>query len=353
MQKILVLGHGIAGALLSYQLRRMGADVFVVEHPSRPGSSRIAAGIINPVTGKRYAKSWDYEKFWTAATTLYRQLESEFGIQCLHERPILRLLGSAEEANNWSARCALPEFQDFMAEAADAGIWQNYLAQASYYGRIDHSAQVDFKTLLDALEQNLRSINRFEHRNFSYDDISAAQQSYDAIVCCEGAMGSANPFFPEIRWQSAKGEGLLVEFLDQDLNQMLQQTDNAPMLKKDLIIASPGGRWQGLSWVGASFYWDFENEQPTEKGHLPIIDSLEKMLSTPYRIHQHFAGIRPVVTDRRPLLGCSLQQDNCYVFNGLGAKGALLAPYWSQQMAAFVLEQKTVDPVVNVARFRK
>jgi hypothetical protein len=45
------------------------------------------------------------------------------------------------------------------------------------------------------------------------------------------------------------------------------------------------------------------SEQPTELGKQSIIERFEKLLRVDYMVENHVAGIRPAVSDRRPILG--------------------------------------------------
>jgi glycine/D-amino acid oxidase-like deaminating enzyme len=52
----------------------------------------------------------------------------------------------------------------------------------------------------------------------------------------------------------------------------------------------------------------------------------------------HRAGIRPAMQSRRPVAEIHQQIKQAAVFNGLGTKGYLLAPYFSKKLAAELVE---------------
>ncbi len=54
----LVVGHGIAGATLAYVLRERGHRVLVYDPGQENSASNVAAGLMNPVAGKRLALTW-------------------------------------------------------------------------------------------------------------------------------------------------------------------------------------------------------------------------------------------------------------------------------------------------------
>ena len=57
----LIVGQGICGTMLSWYLHKEGKTFLVIDEEKPNSSSRVAAGVINPVTGRRYAYSWMIE----------------------------------------------------------------------------------------------------------------------------------------------------------------------------------------------------------------------------------------------------------------------------------------------------
>ena len=76
------------------------------------------------------------------------------------------------------------------------------------------------------------------------------------------------------------------------------------------------------------------------------------MIKCPFKVEAHDAGIRPVVKDRRPVLGWSTQNPRIGIFNGMASKGALLAPFWANHLLLNLTEGQPIDPEVQVQRFK-
>ena len=55
---VLIVGQGICGTFLSRELDRVGLSYIVVDEEQPGTASRAAAGLINPVTGRRFVKTW-------------------------------------------------------------------------------------------------------------------------------------------------------------------------------------------------------------------------------------------------------------------------------------------------------
>ena len=135
--------------MLAHVLRHKGAQVMLAEGKLPGRSSEVAAGIINPVTGKRFVKSWRLDDFFPVARRQYQELEPQLGIQIWEERPILRLLATPEETNDWSVRCAQPDYADHLGELSSAGAWTPFLKPGFHFGAIRQAARVNFPKLIN------------------------------------------------------------------------------------------------------------------------------------------------------------------------------------------------------------
>ncbi|MEO1998698.1 MAG: FAD-dependent oxidoreductase, partial [Planctomycetaceae bacterium] len=70
----LIVGQGLAGTALAWSLTWRHRNILVVDR-SRPSSaSRVAAGLITPITGQRLTPTWRYNEFWPAAVEFYRRV---------------------------------------------------------------------------------------------------------------------------------------------------------------------------------------------------------------------------------------------------------------------------------------
>ena len=54
----IILGQGISGTFLSYYLQKAGKKIIVIDDAETFTASRIASGVINPVTGRRVVETW-------------------------------------------------------------------------------------------------------------------------------------------------------------------------------------------------------------------------------------------------------------------------------------------------------
>lgn len=344
----LIIGQGVAGTLLAHFLQSLGCSVHIIDEYSEQAASQVAAGIINPITGRRYVKSWRVDELIPFARQTYHTLEQELGVRIFHERNIIRTLFNSREENDWLARTAQPGYESYLLDEASLHNYASRTLLAYGYGEVTHSGQTDLPTLTRAFREKLQREDAVTAVKLAYDQlaIKADGVKYGAIhakrmVCCEGAWGAKNPFFSYLPFGGAKGEVLIVRIPGADFEKIMKhRIFIVPLAEKDHY------------WIGSTYGWKYADAAPTEEGRLYLEQRLRDLLQAPFEVVDHRAAIRPTVKDRRPFLGQHPDLPALHIFNGLGTKGASLGPYWAHHMAAYLEEGATLDPEVDIQRFQ-
>lgn len=341
----LIVGQGLAGTLLSYFLLLENQRVIVIDHPYEGRTSNIAAGLVNPVTGRRIAKSWRFEEFYAFAKETYHLLEAMLEVKLWRDRTILRALHSVFEENEWARRSGYPEFQAFMQDSSNTTDLEGKMKPPHAWGELLSSAQVAMPLLIDAWHKYLTKRGLFYVEEFDYqgigfenDKVSYGQWTAKKLIFCEGALAVKNPFFNHLPFLPTKGELLLLR---------IPGLPNQRILKHKLFFVPLEDE---LFWVGSTSSYEFEEPKPSEAGLRYLMKELGQSLDIPYEVKDHLAGIRPTVSDIRPFLGLHPANQNLGIFNGLGTKGALLGPFFAKQMADFLLGHEQLEADVDIAR---
>jgi len=345
----LIVGQGLAGSLLAHFLEKKGASIFVIDPDGEGSASRRAAGLINPVTGRYFVKSWRVDELIPFARDTYRSLEAQLDGTFFNERCILRALGSAKEENDWLARAGDSGYQQYMGDHAHADDFQNLLYPTLAYGQTLQSAQLNVAVFLDFYRKYLLRKNWLSNNKFHYDELILSDEGITyqdiqakAVLFCEGFGAVKNPFFNYLPFRGDKGEALIVRIPEANFDQIVKQNNT--------FIAPLGN---DLYWIGATYEWHFDSDTPTEKARMEILERLHTVLKMPYEVIEQWAAIRPTVKDRRPFLGQHPQFPQLWIFNGLGTKGASLAPFWANHLCEVILNSTALDAEVAIQRFRK
>ena len=85
----LIIGQGISGTWLSYYLQKANKSFLVIDNNQFNSASRIAAGIINPVTGRRIVKTWMIDELISFLLPAYEELGIDLGINAIQQKSMI------------------------------------------------------------------------------------------------------------------------------------------------------------------------------------------------------------------------------------------------------------------------
>ncbi len=185
--EFVVVGQGLAGTALAWSLLRRGRTVVVVDR-ERGGCSRLAAGLITPVTGKRLAKSWRWDELYPAAVAFYRAVEADTGASFFHERPALRLFANEAERDEFRRREGTILRGLVRPETQINGEWF-----AAPFGGFEmpHAARLDVPRYLDASREHFRARGAYLAAEVDPRDVERPPLSLTSPL--EGEVGGASP----------------------------------------------------------------------------------------------------------------------------------------------------------------
>lgn len=342
----LIVGQGLAGTLLAHFLLKIGKAIHIIDNDYERAASKVAAGIVNPVTGRRYVKSWKIDELLPFVQQTYQELETELGVKLFHSIPIIRTLFNRREENDWLNRSGETGYEKYLLDGYDLEAYAMHTVPAFSYGETAHTARVDLKTLVTACKKKWTATGFLSKEQLDYDCLEFREAyieykhfSAKRVIFCEGHQGKTNPFFSYLPFGGAKGEALIVR---------IKAADFGKIIKHRVFIVPMG---QDLYWVGSTSDWHFEHDLPTAKGKQFLEERLKDFLKVPFEIVEHKAAVRPTVKDRRPFLGQHPEFSNLIIFNGLGTKGASLGPYFAQQLVGFLEQKNALDREVDIKRF--
>ena len=121
----LIIGQGLAGSLLSYFLLKKGKSIAIVDDSHRTASSAVAAGVINPITGRRFVKSWRLDELLPFAIQTYQDLSELTGTTYYRSKNVAWFFREIEIENNWMARSADIDLQAYISDAFNKANYQS------------------------------------------------------------------------------------------------------------------------------------------------------------------------------------------------------------------------------------
>lgn len=338
----LIVGQGLAGTWLSYFLWKAGKNIRVIDNGNPTAASKVASGIINPITGRRLVKSWKIDALLPFARQMYAELGQLLQADLCYDYPIVWLLSSIAELNNFDVLSDRAGYSHFIEKVA-AEQFDESLQKHIGYAKIK-GLHVDTALLLQKFRSFLQK-NKLLQQDFLYfDDLIIEDDRIcwkdicaKKILFCEGWRGLQNPYFQYLPFNVAKGETLLIHAPDLAAHQSIV---------KSKVFIVPKGKQN--FWIGSTYVWDELNEIPSASGYQNLCQRLEASIRVPYTVLAQQAGIRPTTKQRRPFVGLHPKYLSLGIFNGLGTKGVSLSPYFAHQFVTYLLEGKALDKVVAI-----
>ena len=333
-----VLGQGLAGTAVAWALRWRGYRVVVLDREADATASRIAAGLITPITGQRLAKTWRLGDLWPAAQSFYRRVEAELGIRCFHPAPSLRLFIDPDEAAVYEGR-ATTHFHELVSNPHPP---TDPTAFAAPFGgfQMTSAARLDVTTYLDASQRHFvrdggylaASVNGEQDVELIPNGVHLPRLGIRArwLVFCQGYEAAGNRWFPGVRFHPVQGEVLTLR---------IPGHTEGRVVHRGVWLAPQGG---DIFLAGSTYDRDRLDGTPTARGRDEICSRLRKFLRLPFDVIDHRAAVRPVVAGNKPTFGVHHEYPRLAYLNGLGSKGALQAPYFADLLASR-LSKNAVD----------
>lgn len=346
MVDYLIIGSGLAGISFAETALRGKKKIFVFDC-GQNSSSNVAAGLYNPVILKRFTPVWDAQNQLILLDEFYSKLELKLQRQFDFKKPILRKFFSIEEQNNWYIASDNVGLTPFLSTKLISDKFPGI--ESPYdYGEVKETGYVEVSELLKSYKQYLQDLNIYRVDFFDYDrlEINEDYVQYDNvkakhIVFAEGFGMHQNPFFRELPLDGAKGELLVIKAPNLDLD---------VIVNTNVFILPLGNH---LFKVGSTYNWNDKTSTPTDQGKQELIDRIKEILTCEFEIISHYAGIRPTVKDRKPLVGTHLDFKNVHILNGLGTRGVMLGPSLAKELFDHIEIGTALAPEININRFRK
>jgi glycine/D-amino acid oxidase-like deaminating enzyme len=343
----IIVGGGLAGTVLALSLIKENKKVVIIDEPSLSSSSKVAAGLFQPMTFKRTVETWKGEESIKSAMLFYQWVEGFLSDSFFYPLPMYRMFSSFEEQNNWSLKISDERFSSLIGdeknEEADS-------CDSKFgYGSVKLAGYLDVQKFLHSSFDFFRKMNLLLEEKVNYDSISILENeiSYKNIfahqmIFCEGWLMKDNPWFSYIPMKPVKGEVMTIDISDKKFSAIISSG----------LFSVP--RKEGGYRIGSNYNWKELDEVPTEEMKSSFLNEISEILNTKnIAVKNHLAGIRPASHDRRPIIGCHPQYENLYLLNGLGARGVALAPFTADFLVKNLIADREFPPEMNVNRFAK
>ncbi|MBK8620389.1 MAG: FAD-binding oxidoreductase [Saprospiraceae bacterium] len=190
---VIIVGGGLTGCLLAYQLKKRNFSVFLIDQNQEKSSSAVAAGIINPVTGNNFIKSWNIDVFLPKAIETYQQIEKFLNIKIVFQQNIVRHLSGPGPENHWESRKLDPGYEKYICDQADVACFLDEVNLSGNYAEVTRSARIDISLFIKTFKNNLLQEGLAWNEKFVFEDLILA----DTLIQYKG-INSKNIVFVRV-----------------------------------------------------------------------------------------------------------------------------------------------------------
>ncbi len=342
----IVVGQGLAGSVLALQLMQTGKYVTLIGHDENY-SSRVAAGLFNPVTGKNLSKTWMADAVFAQLFSFYQHAEKIMHSSFFHPQPIYRPFISIEEQNEWMSKSAEPAWLPFIEKVVTKSMGFADLSDSLGGLLLKQTGYVDTGSFLLAAKRFFMERTQFINETFDYSRMHIRESGIEyknivaeKIIFCEGVNSSNNPFFSWVPVRPLKGETLTVK-ANLPVEVLVNRGVYAVPVEKNIFK------------IGATYEPNDISHTITEKAKTELLEKFVGLFSASHSILKQEWGIRPTSPDRRPIIGEHPVHKRVLVCNGLGTKGVSLAPFAGALLTNFLVNgiKAPVYATVDVNRY--
>lgn len=345
ISRILIIGQGLAGTALAWRLHERGVPFLIVDRDEPQTSSKVAAGLVTPITGMRLNLNWRYDTLYPEATGFYQQCEATLGGRFYHDVPIVRLLRDEKAEALWAKRRLQPEIGPYVARDGETLVDDAVFNNPNGGFQQQHSGWLDTAAFLAASRAYFEKLGCWQQGSVTVEALTMQGESvrwqgqdFSLAMFCTGWEAANHPWFDWVPFRSARGTVLSV------------QADTGG--EKRIINR---GCWllpreDGSLRVGPTYELDFEDpNQPSPEALAGLETKLQTLLKRPYAITGSQTGVRPIIHGKKALIGRHPARPHIAFMNGLGSKGVLRAPWVARMLVEHLLDGKGLESEMDLA----
>ena len=338
VERVGILGQGLVGTLLSFRLAELGVPHVVFDRGLASSASRAAAGLVNPVTGRRFVLVARYEAS-LLTFDMYDRLAVRLGLPLRWPLIIYRDLPNAETLNQWHLRRLDPAYAPYLAEPVRAIELLPHLKSQIYAGAAPLETpraalpqmlgptrgawRVDLPSLTAAWREQLLAQEQLVEAEveegalrFAARRISVLGQDFTHVVDARGAASAKTRHWHHLPWRLSKGEAL---------RGPLNLLERATAVKTGGNFLAPLGAGSDC-WFGGTSTDHYLDERPEPATQQRLRTDLASLGISPNHTWEALAAVRPTMRNRLWVAEPHPTLPNFYICNGVGTRGTLDAP---------------------------
>ena len=340
--EFLIVGQGLAGTTLAWTLLQRGRTFLIVDREDPITSSKIAGGLVTPITGMRLTLNWRYEELQNEAVRFYRHKERVLGRRLYFPRPHLRLLRNEREAEIWERRQTEPELQKFIVKST--GVDANRIAAPFGGFQQRRAGFLDSAAFIEASRAHFQSLGAYEIGEVNEEDLDLGKtdvgwrgRRFSNVVLCQG-------------WEVAKSRGFSWLPVDHTQGAVLsvraETGETRRILNQGCWLMNRAG---GQVLAGSTYETKFDQPHVADPNAVErLIGRLNAMVKGGIEVLGSQTAVRPGIKKNKGAIGRHPVHERLVLMNGLGSKGVLRAPFLARRLVDHLLDGSALEPEIDV-----
>lgn len=350
----LIVGQGLAGTALAWRLHERGVPFVIVDRDEPVTCSKVAAGLVTPITGMRLSLNWRFTEFRDEAVRFYETLEQRLGQRFYFALDQVRLFRDAAARDLFRRRLEDPavaaqvtklDWSDGPKRLLDETVF------AMPQGGFEQTGggYLDTAAYLAASQRWFAAAGCWQRGEVLPQDleirpdgtVSWQDTDYAAAIFCLGWQGADVPWFKWVPFQSARGSII---------------TAQAEGLDGEHRVVNSSGCWllpraDGGLRIGPTYEPQFDRtapHQPDPERLAGLREKVNRLVLPPVHWQEVQTAVRPIIKRAKWVVGRHPQHPQIGFFNGLGSKGALRAPWAARHLMDHWLDGSPLEPELDL-----
>ncbi len=356
-RRFLIIGQGLAGTALAWRFWERGVAFVVVDREEPVTCSKIAAGLVTPVTGMRLNLNWRFAELREEAVSFYQRVEACLGRQVWFPLDQVRLFRDAAARDLFRRRLEDPAVarQVTLVDWGEAG--EARLLDPGQF-RMPHGCfeqtgggYLDTAVYLEQSRRFFSSVGRWRPGRVEAEDVRHeaggglrwAGEDWSGVFFCQGWEAARHPWFDWVPFDSARGSIVTAQAVG------WTGTPEPRVVNSSGCWLLPRGH--GAYRLGPTYEPGFdpaEAHEPSPGKLKGLREKVEALAVGPLAWASVATAVRPIVKSAKLLMGRHPRLDSVGFLNGLGSKGALRAPWAAARLVAHWLDGEPLEPEVDL-----
>lgn len=333
--RILIVGQGLAGTTLAWELEKAGVDYLVVDRPVGETASRVAAGLFNPIMGKIFRAGWRQEECRAAALATYPELEELLNASFWQRIPIWRELEEGDAQEIWQER----QYDESSSRWVGPMMpWPEGWKGLGVAGYTTGSCLLQTEKLTNEFRKWLIARDKFKEEEIIPEEVISREhgiewrgEHFDKAVWATGWEVGLHPAMPALKGKPSKGTVLEI--------QLPGFYWNAGVIHYGHWLVNQGDYWR----IGSNYAWTWDPEREIDPVAVAeLLHGLSlRWVGEPVFLRGR-AAIRPTIRRSEPIAGAIPGLPHQFVYSGLGTKGVTTSPWVSGVLTRHLLHGEEI-----------